>query len=95
MNSDEQVRQGQANFKTITDIKEKLEILTEHVASRKESLEEEIEETLHESIRNARDCLEKIQENIEPKLEGIIREKLDVLKIKMDRFTEEGLDALH
>jgi len=95
MNSDEQVRQAQANFKAITDIKEKLEILTEHVASRKESLEEEIEETLHESIRNARDCLEKIQENIEPKLEGIIREKLDVLKVKMDRFTEEGLDALH
>ena len=95
MNSDEQVRQAQANFKAITDIKEKLEILTEHVASRKESLEEEIEETLHESIRNARDCLEKIQENIEPKLEGIIREKLGVLKIKMERFTEEGLDALH
>ena len=58
MNSDEQVRQAQANFKAITDIKEKLEILTEHVASRKESLEEEIEGTLHESIRNARDCLE-------------------------------------
>ena len=95
MNSDEQVRQAQANFKAITDIKEKLEILTEHVASRKESLEEEIEGTLHESIRNARDCLEKIQENIEPKLEGIIRERLDILKIKMDRFTEEGLDALH
>jgi len=95
MNSDEQVRQAQANFKAITDIKEKLEILTEHVASRKESLEEEIEGTLHESIRNARDCLEKIQENIAPKLEGIIREKLGVLKVKMDRFTEEGLDALH
>ena len=95
MNNDEQVRQGQANFKAMTDIKEKLEILTEHVESRKEALEEEREENLHESIRNARDCLEKIQENIEPKLEGIIRERLDVLKIKMDRFTEEGLDALH
>ena len=95
MNSDEQVRQAQKNFKTITDLKEKLDILTEHVESRKESLEEEIEENLHESIRNARDCLEKIQENIEPKLEGIIRERLDILKIKMDRFTEEGLDALH
>ena len=95
MNSDEQVRQAQKNFKTITDLKEKLDILTEHVESRKESLEEEIEESLHESIRNARDCLEKIQENIEPKLEGIIRERLDVLKVKMDRFTEEGLEALH
>ena len=95
MNSDEQVSQAQANFKTITDIKKKLGILTEHVQSRKESLEEEIEENLHESIRNARDCLEKIQENIEPKLEGIIRARLDILKVKMDRFTEEGLGALH
>jgi predicted nucleic acid-binding Zn-ribbon protein len=95
MNSEEQLRQAQANFKTITDIKGKLEILAEHVESRKEGLEEEIEENLNEAIRNARDCLEKIQENIEPKLAGIIREKLDVLKVKMDRFTEEGLDALH
>jgi hypothetical protein len=95
MNSEEQVRQAQANFKTITDIKEKLEILAEHVESRKEGLEEEIEENLNEAIRNARDCLEKIQENIEPKLEKIIRDRLDILKIKMDRFTEEGLDALH
>jgi hypothetical protein len=31
MNSEEQVRQAQANFKTITGIKEKLKILTEHV----------------------------------------------------------------
>ena len=95
MNSEEQVRQAQANFKTITGIKEKLEILTEHVESRKEALEEEIEESLNEAIRNARDCLEKIQENIEPKIENIIRERLDILKVKMDRFTEEGLDALH
>ena len=95
MNSDEQVRQAQANFRTITDLKEKLEILTEHVESRKEALEEEIEENINEAIRNARDCLERVQENIEPKLEGIIRERLDILKIKMDRFTEEGLDSLH
>jgi len=95
MNSDEQMRQAQASFKTITDIKDKLEILEEHVESRKEALEEEIEENLNEAIRNARDCLEKIQENIEPKLEKIIRERLDILKVKMDRFTEEGLGALH
>ena len=94
MNSDEQMRQAQENFKTINEIKEKLEILEEHVESRKEALEEEIEENLNEAIRNARDCLEKIQENIEPKLEKIIRERLDILKVKMDRFTEEGLDAL-
>ena len=86
MNSDEQMRQAQVNFKTITDIKDKLEILEEHVESRKEALEEEIEESLNEAIRNARDCLEKIQENIEPKLEKIIRERLDILKVKMDRL---------
>ena len=95
MNSDEQMRQAQENFKTIANIKDKLEILEEHVDSRKEALEEEIEENLNEAIRNARDCLEKIQENIEPKLEKIIRERLDILKVKMDRFTEEGLGALH
>ena len=95
MNSDEQIRQTQETFRTITDLKHKLEILTEHVESRKETLEEEIEESLHEAIANARDCLERVQENINPKLESIIRERLDVLKIKMDRFTEEGLETLH
>ena len=43
MNSEEQMRQAQENFKAITDIKDKLEILEEHVESRKEALEEEIE----------------------------------------------------
>ena len=95
MNTEEQIRQAQKNFRTITELKEKLEILTEHVESRKEALEEEIEENIHEAIGNARDCLERVQENINPKLESIIRERLDILKIKMDRFTEEGLDALH
>ena len=64
MNTDEQIRQAQKNFRTITELKEKLEVLTEHVESRKEALEEEIEENLHEAIGNARDCLERIQENI-------------------------------
>ena len=48
MDADEQIRQAQKNFKTITELKQKLEILTEHVESRKEALEEEIEESLHE-----------------------------------------------
>jgi hypothetical protein len=94
MNTDEQVKQAQANFRTITDLKGKLEILTGHVETRKETLEEEIEEKINEAIRNARDCLERVQENIEPKLESIIRDRLDILKIKMDRFTDEGLREL-
>jgi len=95
MNTDEQIRQAQKNFRTITELKQKLELLTEHVESRKETLEEEIEENIHEAIGNARDCLERVQENINPKLESIIRERLDILKIKMDRFTEDGIDTLH
>ena len=95
MNTDEQIRRAQENFRTITELSEKLEILTEHVESRKEALEEDIDESLNEAISNARDCLERIQENIEPRLENIIRERLDILKVKMGRFTEEGLDALH
>ena len=84
MNTDEQIRQARENFKTITELKEKLTILTEHVDSRKEALEEEIEENINEAIANSRDCLERVQENINPKLESIIRERLDILKIKMD-----------
>jgi len=94
MNTDEQVKQAQANFRTITDLKGKLEVLTGHVETRKETLEEEIEGKINEAIRNARDCLERVQENIEPKLESIIRGRLDILKTKMDRFTDEGLGEL-
>ena len=65
MNTDEQIRRAQENFRTITELSEKLEILTEHVESRKEALEEDIDESLNEAISNARDCLERIQENIE------------------------------
>ena len=83
MNTDEQIQQAQKNFRTITELKNKLEILTEHVESRKEALEEEIEENIHEAIGNARDCLERVQENINPKLENIIQERLDILKVKI------------
>jgi len=59
MNSEEQMRQAQQNFKTIADIKDKLEILEEHVESRKEALEEEIEEAvadLEESVEKQKDA---------------------------------------
>ena len=52
MNSDEKIRQAQESFRTITELKKKLERLTEHVESRKESLEEEIEEITQLTIVN-------------------------------------------
>ncbi len=93
-NFEEEIRQARKNFRTITDLKQKLDILTEHVESRKEALEEEIEESLHEAVRNSRDSLEKIQENIDPKLEKVIRVKLEEIDKKMDRWKEDNVLAV-
>ncbi len=89
-----QINQARENLRVVSELREKLEILTEHVESRKEALEEEIEESLHEAIRNGRDSLEKIQENIEPKLEKVIRSKLEEIDVKMKVWKEEGLLAV-
>jgi len=93
-NFEGEIRQARENFRTITELREKLDILTEHVVSRKEALEEEIEESLHEAIRNSRDSLEKIQENIDPKLEKVIRAKLEEIDKKMNRWQEDNVLAV-
>ncbi len=93
-NFEGEIRQARENFRVITELKEKLDILTEHVDSRKEALEEEIEESLHEAIRNSRDSLEKIQENIDPKLEKVIRVKLEEIDKKMNVWKEESVLAV-
>jgi hypothetical protein len=93
-NFEGQIRQARENFRAITELKEKLDILTEHVDSRKEALEEEIEESLHEAIRNSRDSLERIQENIDPKLEKVIRAKLEEIDKKMNVWKEESVLAV-
>ncbi len=81
-------------LKVLSELKEKTELLSEHVESRKEALEEEIEESLHEAIQNARDSLERIQENIEPKLEKIIQERLDVIRHQMDELKYEARESV-
>lgn len=93
-NFEGEIRQARESFRVITELKEKLDILTEHVDSRKEALEEEIEESLHEAIRNSRDSLEKIQENINPKLEKVIRAKLEEIDKKMNVWKEESVLAV-
>ena len=93
-NFEGEIKQARENFRTITELKEKLDILTEHVESRKEALEEEIEESLHEAVRNSRDSLEKIQENIDPKLEKVIRTKLEEIDKKMNRWKEDNVLAV-
>jgi exonuclease VII large subunit len=93
-NFEGEIKQARENFRTITELKEKLDILTEHVESRKEALDEEIEESLHEAVRNGRDSLEKIQENIDPKLEKVIRAKLEEIDKKMNRWKEDNALAV-
>lgn len=93
-NFEGEIKQARENFRKITELKEKLDILTEHVESRKEALEEEIEESLHEAVRNSRDSLEKIQENIDPKLEKVIRAKLEEIDKKMNRWKEDNVFAV-
>ncbi len=86
-----QVNRTHEQFKTISELKEKLDILTEHVESRKEALEEEIQESLHEAIANAADSLERIQENIEPKVEKIIGEKLEEVDARANNWKNDFL----
>ncbi len=89
--SPEEEQRARQTLKVLADLKEKTEILSEHVESRKNALEEEIEESLHEAIQNARDMLERVQENIEPKLKGIIQDQLDVIKKQMDLWKNDAV----
>ena len=60
------------DLKVFGEYKEALDDLKDYVESRKMSLEEEIEGKLHESVRNANDCLERVQETLEPKFEKMV-----------------------
>jgi hypothetical protein len=81
-------------FRKVSDIQQRLDILIEHVESRKEALEEEIQEYLHESLANARDSMELIQENITPKVEKAIHTKMEDIDRKMRRLNEDSLEAV-
>ncbi|MBT6958845.1 MAG: hypothetical protein HN996_10520 [Opitutae bacterium] len=87
-------QQAHEGFKKVSEVRQRLDILTEHVESRKEALEEEIQEHLHESLANARDSMERIQENIEPKVEKAIRTKMEEIDRKMVRMNEDGIEAV-
>jgi HD-GYP domain-containing protein (c-di-GMP phosphodiesterase class II) len=92
--SPEDEQRARETLKVLSELKEKTELLSEHVESRKDALEEEIEESLHEAIQNARDSLERIQENIEPKLEKIIQERLAVIRHQMDELKYEARESV-
>lgn len=93
-NSEFEREQAGEGFRTVSEIRQKLDILAEHVESRKEALEEEIQEHLHESLANARDSMERIEENIAPKVEKAIRTKLEEIDRKIVRMNEEGLESV-
>jgi hypothetical protein len=81
-------------FRKVSEIQQRLDILIEHVESRKEALEEEIQEHLHESLANARDSMELIQENIAPKVEKAIHTKMEDIDRKMRRLNEDSLEGV-
>jgi actin-like ATPase involved in cell morphogenesis len=81
-------------FRKVSEVQQRLDILIEHVESRKEALEEEIQEHLHESLANARDSMELIQENIAPKVEKAIHTKMEYIDLKMRRLNEDSLEAV-
>ena len=85
---------NQKDFRKISETQQRLDILIEHVESRKEALEEEIQEHLHESLANARDSMELIQENITPKVEKAIHTKMEEIDRKMRRLNEDSLEAV-
>ena len=85
---------NQEDFRKISETQQRLDILIEHVESRKEALEEEIQEHLHESLANARDSMELIQENIAPKVEKAIHTKMEEIDRKMRRLNEDSLEAV-
>ena len=85
---------NQEEFKKVSKIQQRLDILIEHVESRKEALEEEIQEHLHESLANARDSIECIQENIAPKVEKAIHTKMEEIDRKMRRLNEDSLESV-
>ena len=87
-------KQAREGFQTVSEIRQRLDILVEHVESRKEALEEEIQEHLHDSLANARDSMERIEENIAPKMEKAIRTKMEEIDRKMVRMNEDGLEAV-
>ena len=81
-------------FRKVSEAQQRLDILIEHVESRKEALEEEIQEHLHESLANARDSMELIQENIAPKVEKAIHTKMEDIDRKMRRLNEDSLEGV-
>ncbi len=88
--SPDDASQARELLKTLSELKSKAEVLSEHVENRKGALEEEIEEHLHQAIADAKDSLEKVYENIEPKLEKTIRSKLDEIKVQMDVWKQDA-----
>ncbi|MFQ5443262.1 MAG: hypothetical protein ACE5EK_01475 [Nitrospinales bacterium] len=83
------MKSAQDDLKVISEIRQKMEALSEYVESRKGALEEEIDEKLHEAVANARDSLELIQENLEPKTEKFIQEKLKELDAKLSNWKSD------
>tara|TARA_B100000686_G_scaffold344922_1_gene428474 strand:+ start:91 stop:597 length:507 start_codon:yes stop_codon:yes gene_type:complete len=71
------------------EVEKELNKLRSHIEIRKASLEDEIEETIHQALADARDSLELIRENIDPKVDKIIQDKMRLLDNKMENWKKD------
>ena len=78
-----------SDLKVSGEYKEMLDDLKDYIESRKESLEDEIEGYLHESVRNANDCLERIHETLEPKFKKMVLKKMGEIDVKVNVWTDD------
>ena len=78
---------SQDNFESTFD--SEMDRLKEYIDSRKVSLEEEIEGTIHQALADAKDSLELIRENIDPKVDKIVRNKMDLIDNKMENWKKD------
>ena len=71
------------------EAEKELNKLRNHIETRKASLEDEIEETIYQALADAKDSLELIRENIDPKVDKIIQDKMQLLDNKIENWKKD------
>ena len=83
------------NSPNSSQAKEEFGKLKDYIENRKALLEEEIEETIHQALADAKDSLELIRENIDPKVDKIVRDKMEFIDNKMENWKKDFRLAAH
>ena len=71
------------------ELEEELKEFKSYIENRRALLEDEIEENIHQAIADAKDSLELIRENIDPKVDKIIQNKMELIDNKMENWKKD------